>query len=113
MQQHLWDETNGRLKRSFCRNPSAVQGFADDYSYLIGQPHSHLAAACCYVLSHVLLLLAAVFSLTLAAACCYVASHGCVLTCVHATRCYGNVSLASLAVLGSCTFFRCVNSGTF
>ena len=60
MQQHLWDEATGRLKRSFCRNPSAVQGFADDYSYLIGQPHSHLAAACCCVLSHKLLLLAAV-----------------------------------------------------
>ncbi len=36
----------------------------------------------------------------LAAACCYVASHGCVLTCVHAMRCYDTVSLASLAVLG-------------
>lgn len=36
VQQHLWDEATGRLNRSFCRNPSAVQGFADDYSYLIG-----------------------------------------------------------------------------
>ena len=87
MQQHLWDEATGHLKRSFCRNPSAVQGFADDYSYLIGQPHSHLAAACCCVLSHILLLLAAVFSATsccflllcshshLVAACCCVLSH--------------------------------------
>lgn len=36
-QQQLWDESSGRLRRSFCRNPSAVQGFADDYSYLISQ----------------------------------------------------------------------------
>lgn len=35
VQQHLWDESSRRLRRSFCRNPSAVQGFADDYSYLI------------------------------------------------------------------------------
>ena len=38
-QQQLWDESSGRLRRSFCRNPSAVQGFADDYSYLISKAH--------------------------------------------------------------------------
>ena len=36
-EQQLWDESTGRLRRSFCRNPSAVQGFADDYSYLISE----------------------------------------------------------------------------
>ena len=37
MQHHLWDETTQRLRRSFCRNPSAVQGFADDYAFLISK----------------------------------------------------------------------------
>lgn len=35
VEQQLWDESSQRLRRSFCRNPSAVQGFADDYSFLI------------------------------------------------------------------------------
>ncbi|GIL60680.1 hypothetical protein Vafri_15211 [Volvox africanus] len=39
VRHHLWDPAAGggagRLRRSFCRGPSAVQGFADDYSALI------------------------------------------------------------------------------
>ncbi|GLI71352.1 hypothetical protein VaNZ11_016520 [Volvox africanus] len=39
VRNHLWDpaagDGAGRLRRSFCRGPSAVQGFADDYSALI------------------------------------------------------------------------------
>lgn len=35
VRQQLWDESTRRLRRSFCRNPSAVQGFADDYAFLI------------------------------------------------------------------------------
>ena len=37
VQNHLWDESTQRLRRSFCRNPSAVQGFADDYAFLISK----------------------------------------------------------------------------
>ena len=32
---HLFDEATGRLRRAFMRGPSAVQGFADDYAFLI------------------------------------------------------------------------------
>ncbi|GIL83535.1 hypothetical protein Vretifemale_12327, partial [Volvox reticuliferus] len=39
VRHHLWDPAAGggagRLRRSFCKGPSAVQGFADDYSALI------------------------------------------------------------------------------
>lgn len=41
VRQQLWDESTKRLRRSFCRNPSAVQGFADDYAFLISEPYSY------------------------------------------------------------------------
>eukprot|EP00884_Botryococcus_braunii_P010010 jgi/Botrbrau1/1900/Bobra.0005s0016.2 len=31
----LWDREAKRLRRSFCRGPSAVQGFADDYAFMV------------------------------------------------------------------------------
>eukprot|EP00877_Chromochloris_zofingiensis_P013089 jgi/Chrzof1/8033/UNPLg00078.t1 len=34
--QHLYDAGTGKLRRAFCKAPSAVEGFADDYAYLIG-----------------------------------------------------------------------------
>lgn len=52
VRQQLWDGSTKRLRRSFCRNPSAVQGFADDYAFLISEPYSccmisHACAAAC------------------------------------------------------------------
>ncbi|PNW80829.1 hypothetical protein CHLRE_07g331250v5 [Chlamydomonas reinhardtii] len=35
VRQQLWDPAAGRLRRSYCRGPSAVPGFADDYAGLI------------------------------------------------------------------------------
>ena len=32
---HLWDSQKQRLLRSFLSGPSDVEGFADDYAYLI------------------------------------------------------------------------------
>lgn len=37
VREQLWDDSTRRLRRSFCRKPSAVQGFADDYAYLISK----------------------------------------------------------------------------
>ncbi len=31
----MWDADQRRLRRSFCRGPSDVGGFADDYAFLI------------------------------------------------------------------------------
>lgn len=35
MRSTLWDASSRRLRRSFCRGPSAVEGFADDYANLV------------------------------------------------------------------------------
>ncbi|WIA34616.1 hypothetical protein OEZ86_012935 [Tetradesmus obliquus] len=35
VKQQLWDESKGRLRRAFCKAPSAVEGFSDDYALLI------------------------------------------------------------------------------
>lgn len=52
VREQLWDESSQRLRRSFCRKPSAVQGFADDYSYLISKHGfcfvKHCQACCCH-----------------------------------------------------------------
>ncbi|KAF6251178.1 Six-hairpin glycosidase-like protein [Scenedesmus sp. NREL 46B-D3] len=35
VKEQLWDEGAGRLRRAFCKAPSTVEGFADDYALLI------------------------------------------------------------------------------
>ena len=36
LEEHLWDPASKQLKRSFRKQPSDVEGFADDYAHLIG-----------------------------------------------------------------------------
>ena len=35
MQAHLWDGQRQRLLRSYLNGPSDVEGFADDYAFLV------------------------------------------------------------------------------
>lgn len=35
VQEHLWDSSSSKLRRSFCRGQSAVEGFADDYAHVV------------------------------------------------------------------------------
>ncbi|EFN56229.1 hypothetical protein CHLNCDRAFT_145019 [Chlorella variabilis] len=35
VRQHLWDGETGRLRRCFTTGPSAVEGFADDYAWMV------------------------------------------------------------------------------
>ncbi|CAD7700012.1 unnamed protein product, partial [Ostreobium quekettii] len=35
VRQHLWDDATGLLRRSFCKGPSSVSGFADDYACVV------------------------------------------------------------------------------